>query len=67
MNDHAVMGSQLILLAGQRLAYFIVKGDPATSLEKLSKLPPTLSTWIKSLVSTATSFGITNVVAKILN
>ncbi|XP_064622253.1 rab3 GTPase-activating protein non-catalytic subunit-like isoform X3 [Lineus longissimus] len=49
VNDHAVMGSQLILLAGQRLAHFLYNCDPDDTVAHLAKLSPTLSTWLKSL------------------
>ena len=52
VNDHAVMGSQLILIAGQRLAHFVLTCDPPGSVEMLSRCSPTVSTWLKTLVST---------------
>ncbi|XP_074646161.1 rab3 GTPase-activating protein non-catalytic subunit-like isoform X2 [Tubulanus polymorphus] len=56
VNDHAVMGSQLILIAGQRLSHYIIQSDPEGGIQHLSKLSTTLSTWLKSLDSTQLKF-----------
>ncbi len=51
VNDHREMGGQLLLLAGQRLAHYVLACDPDTSVDRLSKCSPTLSTWLRGLVS----------------
>ncbi|CAH1792513.1 unnamed protein product [Owenia fusiformis] len=49
VSDNAVMGSQLLLLAGQRVAHFMLKCDPPGCTEMLANMSPTLSTWIRQL------------------
>lgn len=44
------MGSQLLVICGQRLAHFILVCDPPDSVEKLTKCSPSVSNWLKSLV-----------------
>ena len=51
VTDHAVIGSKLLHLCGQRLAHFILVSNPSGSVEKLSKCSTTVSTWLKTLVS----------------
>lgn len=51
VNDHELMGSQLLLVAGQRVAHYIYTCDPPGGLEKVASLSPTVSTWLKSMVS----------------
>ncbi|XP_070571342.1 rab3 GTPase-activating protein non-catalytic subunit-like [Ptychodera flava] len=48
VHEHAEMGSQLLDVVGQRLSHVVVNPD-ASSLGKLSRLPPSLISWIKSL------------------
>ena len=50
VNDHSVMGSQLLIIAGKRLAHFIYVCDPPGSVEKLAQCAPTVSTWLKQMV-----------------
>ncbi|KAI0237109.1 Rab3 GTPase-activating protein non-catalytic subunit [Lamellibrachia satsuma] len=49
VNEPAHMGSQLLLIAGCRLAYFVYVRDPIHSVDKLSKCPPAVSNWLKTL------------------
>ncbi|XP_064601694.1 rab3 GTPase-activating protein non-catalytic subunit-like isoform X2 [Liolophura sinensis] len=51
VNDHELMGSQLLLVAGQRVAHYIYTCDPPGGLEKVASLSPTVSTWLKSMES----------------
>ena len=52
VSDHAVMGSQLLLLAGQRLHHFVFVCETPETMDKLAKCSPTVSTWLRKLVST---------------
>lgn len=45
--DRVLLGSQLLLLAGQRVRHAII--GLTDTAEKLAQLSPTLSTWLKSL------------------
>ena len=51
VNDHHRMGSDLLIIVGRRLAHFVLVCDPAGCVEKLSRCSPSISTWLKSLVS----------------
>lgn len=53
VEDKDVLGSQLLVLIGQRLAYSLFHSQTQTkaSMELLARLPPTLCTWIKAMVS----------------
>ncbi|KAF4798610.1 RAB3 GTPase activating non-catalytic protein subunit 2 [Turdus rufiventris] len=47
--DKEVLASQLLMLAGQRLAFALLHGQIKEGMEFLSRLPPTLSTWLKAM------------------
>lgn len=47
VNDRAALGSQLLLIAGQRIKHSIMGN--ADTPTKLSRLPPHLSTWLQTL------------------
>lgn len=49
VNEPAHMGSQLLLIAGCRLAHFVYVRDPIHSVDKLTKCPPAVSSWLKTL------------------
>lgn len=49
--DKEVLASQLLMLAGQRLAFALLHGQIKDGMEFLTRLPPTLSTWLKAIVS----------------
>ncbi|XP_060789267.1 rab3 GTPase-activating protein non-catalytic subunit isoform X2 [Neoarius graeffei] len=51
VEDKDVLGSQLLVLIGQRLAYSLFHSQTQTkaSMELLARLPPTLCTWIKAM------------------
>ncbi|XP_053794432.1 rab3 GTPase-activating protein non-catalytic subunit isoform X2 [Vidua chalybeata] len=47
--DKEVLASQLLMLAGQRLAFALLHGQIKDGMELLTRLPPTLSTWLKAM------------------
>ncbi|RMC12371.1 hypothetical protein DUI87_09886 [Hirundo rustica rustica] len=47
--DKEVLASQLLMLAGQRLAFALLHGQIKDGVEFLTRLPPTLSTWLKAM------------------
>ncbi|GAA6084548.1 rab3 GTPase-activating protein non-catalytic subunit isoform X1 [Tachysurus ichikawai] len=51
VEDKDVLGSQLLVLIGQRLAYALFHSQTQTkaSMELLARLPPTLCTWLKAM------------------
>ncbi|KAL5008455.1 hypothetical protein ScPMuIL_014036 [Solemya velum] len=49
VNDHDLMGSQLLLIAGQRVALHLLQCDVPTGVDLLTTVSPVLSTWLKSL------------------
>ncbi|XP_077997216.1 rab3 GTPase-activating protein non-catalytic subunit-like [Glandiceps talaboti] len=48
IREHAEMGTQLLQIVGQRLSHVVVSPE-RKNVEKLSRLPPSLVSWIKSL------------------
>lgn len=55
--DKDVLGSQLLVLTGQRLSYSLLHNQSQThaAMELLARLPPTLCTWLKAMVRHPTS------------
>ncbi|KAK7904496.1 hypothetical protein WMY93_017103 [Mugilogobius chulae] len=53
VEDKDVLGSQLLVLTGQRLSYSLLHSQSQTqpAMELLARLPPTLCTWLKAMVS----------------
>ncbi|XP_062863065.1 rab3 GTPase-activating protein non-catalytic subunit [Trichomycterus rosablanca] len=51
VEDKDVLGSQLLVLIGQRLAYSLFHSQSQTksTMELLARLPPTLCTWLKAM------------------
>ncbi|KAL2305951.1 hypothetical protein Nmel_003846 [Mimus melanotis] len=47
--DKEVLASQLLMLAGQRLAFALLHGQIKDGMELLTRLPPTLTTWLKAM------------------
>lgn len=54
VEDQDVLGSQLLVLSGQRLSYTLLHSQSQSqpAMELLARLPPTLCAWLKALVST---------------
>lgn len=50
MNDREFMGSQLLLLAGRRVAHYLLESHKMEGVELLSNVSPALTTWLRSLV-----------------
>lgn len=52
VEDKDVLGSQLLVLTGQRLSYSLLHTQTQTkpAMELLARLPPTLCTWLKAMV-----------------
>lgn len=52
VEDKDVLGSQLLVLTGQRLSYSLLHSQSQTqaAMELLARLPPTLCTWLKAMV-----------------
>ena len=52
VEDRDVLGSQLLVLTGQRLSYSLLHTQTQTqpAMELLARLPPTLCTWLKAMV-----------------
>lgn len=51
MSDKEVLASQLLILAGQRLAFALLQIQTKEGMELFARLPPTLCTWLKAMVS----------------
>lgn len=51
VTDKEVLASQLLILAGQRLAFALLHVQTKEGMELLARLPPTLCTWLKAMVS----------------
>ncbi|XP_017287238.1 rab3 GTPase-activating protein non-catalytic subunit isoform X2 [Kryptolebias marmoratus] len=51
VEDKDVLGSQLLVLTGQRLSYCLLHNQEQTqaAMELLARLPPTLCTWLKAM------------------
>uniref|UniRef100_A0A8C1VRQ4 RAB3 GTPase activating protein subunit 2 (non-catalytic) n=1 Tax=Cyprinus carpio TaxID=7962 RepID=A0A8C1VRQ4_CYPCA len=51
VQDKDVLGSQLLVLIGQRLAFSLLHSQSQTkpNMELLARLPPTLCTWLKAM------------------
>ncbi|XP_039642332.1 rab3 GTPase-activating protein non-catalytic subunit isoform X2 [Perca fluviatilis] len=51
VEDKDVLGSQLLVLTGQRLSYLLLHSQSQTqgAMELLARLPPTLCTWLKAM------------------
>lgn len=51
VEDKDVLGSQLLVLTGQRLSYSLLHSEIQTqaAMELLARLPPTLCTWLKAM------------------
>uniref|UniRef100_A0A8C4V2B3 RAB3 GTPase activating non-catalytic protein subunit 2 n=1 Tax=Falco tinnunculus TaxID=100819 RepID=A0A8C4V2B3_FALTI len=47
--DKEVLASQLLILAGQRLAFALLHVQTKDGTELLARLPPTLCTWLKAM------------------
>ncbi len=52
VQDKDVLGSQLLVLIGQRLCFSLLHSQSQTkpNMELLARLPPTLCTWLKAMV-----------------
>lgn len=61
VEDKDVLGSQLLVLAGQRLSYSLLHSQSQTqaAMELLARLPPTLCTWLKAMVRIPTRLSNT--------
>ena len=57
--EQTEMAAQLIHIVGQRLAHELVIGTDAVTVEKQSRLPPSLITWLKTLVRTTLLYSTT--------
>ncbi|XP_058470844.1 rab3 GTPase-activating protein non-catalytic subunit isoform X2 [Solea solea] len=51
VEDKDVLGSQLLVLSGQRLSFSLLHSQSQTqpAMELLARLPPTLCTWLKAM------------------
>ncbi|XP_057715816.1 rab3 GTPase-activating protein non-catalytic subunit isoform X3 [Corythoichthys intestinalis] len=51
VEDKDVLGSQLLMITGQRLSYSLlhVQNQTQPAMELLARLPPTLCTWLKAM------------------
>ncbi|XP_061699149.1 rab3 GTPase-activating protein non-catalytic subunit [Syngnathoides biaculeatus] len=51
VEDKDVLGSQLLMVTGQRLSYSLLHSQNQTqpAMELLARLPPTLCTWLKAM------------------
>eukprot|EP00058_Branchiostoma_floridae_P024780 XP_002610270.1 hypothetical protein BRAFLDRAFT_126836 [Branchiostoma floridae] len=47
VNERCQLGCDLLLLVGKRLSHLMSTAEPKRSVQLLSRLPPTLSTWLK--------------------
>ena len=50
VNDHESLGTQLLALVGQRMAYYLDKMPPHDVVKLMANVKPSLATWIKSMV-----------------
>lgn len=52
VEDQEVLGSQLLVLTGQRLSFCLLHSQNQSRpvMELLARLPPTLCTWLKAMV-----------------
>lgn len=52
VEDQEVLGSQLLVLTGQRLSFSLLHSQEQSrpAMELLARLPPTLCTWLKAMV-----------------
>lgn len=59
VEDKDVLGSQLLVLTGQRLSYTLLHSQSQTqpAMELLARLPPTLCTWLKAMVRNVSAVG----------
>lgn len=51
VNDREFMGSQLLLVAGRRVAHYLLESHKMEGVELLTNVSPVLSKWLRSLVS----------------
>lgn len=51
VHDKEVLASQLLVVTGQRLAHALLRAQTREGMELLARLPPTLCTWLKAMVS----------------
>lgn len=51
VHDKEVVASQLLMVTGQRLAHALFRAQTREGMELLARLPPTLCTWLKAMVS----------------
>uniref|UniRef100_A0A8C9WHS9 RAB3 GTPase activating protein subunit 2 (non-catalytic) n=1 Tax=Scleropages formosus TaxID=113540 RepID=A0A8C9WHS9_SCLFO len=49
VEDKDVLGSQLLVLTGQRLSYSLLHTQTRPGMELLARLPPMLCTWLKAM------------------
>ncbi|KAJ8367335.1 hypothetical protein AAFF_G00320840 [Aldrovandia affinis] len=49
VEDKEVLGSQLLVLTGQRLSYSLLHTQTRPGMELLARLPPMLCTWLKAM------------------
>ncbi|KAG9347341.1 hypothetical protein JZ751_004908 [Albula glossodonta] len=49
VEDKEVLGSQLLVLVGQRLSYSLLHTQTRSGMELLARLPPMLCTWLKAM------------------
>ncbi|KAJ8274972.1 hypothetical protein COCON_G00095970 [Conger conger] len=49
VEDREVLGSQLLILTGQRLSYSLLHTQTKPGMELLARLPPMLCTWLKAM------------------
>lgn len=57
VNDRESLGTQLLAIAGQRVAHKLTVMDAQQVVELMSNLNPALSTWLRSMVSWTRPFG----------
>uniref|UniRef100_W5NK97 Rab3GAP regulatory subunit C-terminal domain-containing protein n=2 Tax=Lepisosteus oculatus TaxID=7918 RepID=W5NK97_LEPOC len=49
VEDREVLGSQLLVLTGQRLSFALLHTQTRPGMELLARLPPVLCTWLKAM------------------
>nr|XP_022332543.1 rab3 GTPase-activating protein non-catalytic subunit-like isoform X2 [Crassostrea virginica] len=49
VNDREFMGSQLLLVAGRRVAHYLLESHKIEGVDLLTNVSPSLSTWLRSL------------------
>ena len=52
VNDRSSLGTQLLTIAGQRVAYQLSTKEGQMVVELMANVNPALSTWLKSMVHT---------------